>query len=90
MEAGALRSALLLLALDALVCDGESGPDGVVGTVKDLASGAELGIRAEQAFPAASTIELAVPYELCRRAEEGRIDLDEVTVPPLRRAISER
>lgn len=60
--------------------------DGVLGlAVEDLASGATVGIRADEVFPAASTIKLAVLYELYREAEEGRIDLDEVTSPPLPR-----
>jgi beta-lactamase class A len=50
--------------------------DGVLGVaVKDLRTGAAVEIRAHEVFPAASTIKLAILYELYRQAEEGRIDL---------------
>ena len=42
-------------------------------------------LRAQEAFPTASTIKIAVLYELFRQAEEGRIDLQEVTRPPVPR-----
>jgi beta-lactamase class A len=54
------------------------GLDGVAGVyVKDLTSGREIALRADQVFPQASTIKLALLYELYRQAEEGRIDLAE-------------
>lgn len=64
----------------------DRGLDGVLGiSVKDLAGGMTLDIRPQEPFPQASSIKLAVLYELYRQAEEGRVDLDETTRPPLPR-----
>ena len=60
--------------------------DGVLGvSVKDLKTGAAIEIRPREVFPAASVINVAVLYELYRQAEEGRVDLGEVTQPRLPR-----
>src|SRR5262249_4361765 len=60
--------------------------DGVLGVaVKDLKTGATLDLRGDQAFPTASSIKVAVLYELYRQAEDGRIDLGGTTRPPLPR-----
>jgi beta-lactamase class A len=64
----------------------EQSVDGVVGlSVKDLKTGATIEIRPDETFPQASVIKLAVLYELYRQAEEGRIDLGEITRPPATR-----
>ena len=56
--------------------------DGVLAySVEDLSSGATLELRQDEVFPTASTIKVAVLYELYRQAEEGRLRLDEVTRP---------
>jgi beta-lactamase class A len=61
--------------------------DGVLGVaVRDLSTGATLELRPDETFPTASSIKLAVLYELYRQAAEGRIDLGETTRPPLPRA----
>jgi beta-lactamase class A len=61
--------------------------DGVLGVfVRDLTTGATIDLRPDEVFPTASSIKLAVLYELYRQAEEGRIDLAEVTRPPVPRA----
>ena len=60
--------------------------DGVLGvSVKDLKGGLSFELRPQESFPQASSIKLAVLYELYRQAEEGRVDLAEVTRPPLPR-----
>ena len=60
--------------------------DGVLGVyVHDLATGATVELRPDEVFPTASSIKLAVLYELYRQAEEGRVDLAEVTRPPVPR-----
>jgi beta-lactamase class A len=60
--------------------------DGLLGmVVRDHKSGATIELRAEELFPTASTIKLAILYELFRQAEERRVDLAEVTRPPLPR-----
>jgi beta-lactamase class A len=59
--------------------------DGVVGyAALDLTNGEEIGRLERQEFPTASTIKLAVLYELFRQADEGRVDLD--TPAPLDRS----
>jgi beta-lactamase class A len=42
-------------------------------------------LRPDEVFPTASSIKLAVLYELYRQAEEGKVDLAEVTRPPVPR-----
>ena len=60
--------------------------DGVLGVyVRDLTTGVTIELRPDEVFPTASSIKLAVLYELYRQAEEGRIDLAEVTRPPVPR-----
>ena len=60
--------------------------DGVLGVaIRDEKTGATMEIRADEVFPTASTIKLAILYELYRQAEERRVDLSEVTRPPLPR-----
>jgi len=60
--------------------------DGVLGVyVEDLGRGAVVELRADEAFPTASSIKPAVLYELFRQADEGRLDLNELTRPPLPR-----
>jgi beta-lactamase class A len=60
--------------------------DGVLGVcVRDLTTGETVELRPEEAFPTASSIKLAVLYELYRQADEGRVDLGEVTRPPVPR-----
>jgi beta-lactamase class A len=60
--------------------------DGVLGVyVEDLKTGAVVELLPDETFPTASSIKPAVLYELYRQAEEGRLDLDEVTRPPVPR-----
>lgn len=60
--------------------------DGVLGVcVHDLATGDTIELHPDEVFPTASSIKLAVLYELYRQAEEGQIDLAEVTRPPVPR-----
>jgi len=72
--------------LRARVQDTEKRLDGVLGlSVKDLKTGASFEVRPDEVFPQASSIKLAVLYELYRQADEGKIDLGQVTRPPLPR-----
>jgi beta-lactamase class A len=53
--------------------------DGVMGyVVIDLESGERFERLPEEIFPLASTIKLAILYELFKQADEGRVNLDEV------------
>ena len=64
----------------------DRGLNGVLGvSVKDLKGGLTLDVRPQEPFPQASSIKLAVLYELYRQAEEARVDLGEITRPPLPR-----
>jgi beta-lactamase class A len=64
----------------------EKSVDGVVGlSVKDLKTGATIEILPDEPFPQASVIKLAVLYELYRQAEEGKVNLAEITRPPASR-----
>ena len=66
----------------------EQSLDGVLGlSVKDLKTGAVFEIRPDEPFPQASVIKLAVLYELYRQADEGKVDLAEVTRPPASRVL---
>lgn len=55
-----------------------TGLDGVMGySILDLESGDRIEHLADEQFPTASTIKLAVLYELFKQADEGKIALDE-------------
>jgi beta-lactamase class A len=61
----------------------ESRLDGVLGVaVKDLATGRTIEIRGDVVFPQASSIKLALVYELYQQAAAGKIDLDSLRVLP--------
>jgi beta-lactamase class A len=80
------KPADLLAKLRARVEAVDARLDGVLGVyVRDLATGATVELRPDEAFPTASAIKLAVLYELYRQADEGRVDLSEVTRPPVPR-----
>jgi beta-lactamase class A len=62
--------------------------DGVLAlSLRDAKTGAAIDLHAAEPFPQASSIKLAVLYELYRQAEEGRVDLAAVTTPPLPRVL---
>jgi beta-lactamase class A len=80
------KQAELLDRLRARVQAVDARLNGVLGVyVHDLSSGATVEVRPDEVFPTASSIKLAVLYELYRQAEEGTIDLAEVTRPALPR-----
>ncbi len=80
------KPADLLAKLRARVQAVDSRLDGVLGVyVLDLRTGATVELRPDEVFPTASSIKLAVLYELYRQAEEGRIDPGQVTQPPVPR-----
>ncbi len=63
--------------LEAAVREVEAGLDGVLGiALKDLKTGRTLFLNERETFPQASSIKIAVLYELFKQAEEGRLDLD--------------
>ena len=55
--------------------------DGVVGyAALDLTSGDRFGLLEKDPFPTASTIKLAIVYELFKQVKEGKVRLDETMV----------
>ena len=77
------KEAELLAKLRARIEAVDRGLDGVLGvSVRDLKTGTALDMRADEAFPTASTIKPAVLLELYHQAEAGRIDLLSTTTPP--------
>ena len=53
--------------------------DGVMGyEIVDLTGGARFGRLQDEMFPTASTVKLAILYELFKQADEGQLRLDEV------------
>lgn len=80
------KQADLLEKLRARVRAVDARLDGVLGVyVRDLATGATAEVRPDEVFPTASSIKLAVLYELYSQVDEGRIDLGEATRPPVPR-----
>ena len=62
--------------------------DGVVGyAIVDITSGERFARLEHTAFPTASTIKLAILYELLRQADAGRIALDQVAPMDRSRAV---
>jgi N-acyl-D-amino-acid deacylase len=55
--------------------------DGRLGLyAKDLTTGEELSLRADEVFPQASSIKIPILVELHRQAKEGKLDLDDLRV----------
>jgi beta-lactamase class A len=80
------KEAVLWARLRARIDAVDHSLDGVLGVaVKDLKTGNTIALRADETFPTASSIKLAVLYELFRQAEEGRVDLGEITRPTMPR-----
>lgn len=62
--------------------------DGVVGySILDLTSGERFESQADLVLPTASTIKLAILYELIRSADEGRLRLSDTRALDRRRAV---
>lgn len=65
--------------LDAIAAD----LDGVMGyAIVDLTTGDRFTRLADEPFPTASSVKIAILYELFRQAEEGRVRLDEARPVP--------
>jgi beta-lactamase class A len=80
------KQAALLSKLSARIDAIDARLDGVLGVyVRDSKTGHTIELRADEVFPTASSIKLAILDELYRQSAERAIDLDEVTRPPLPR-----
>jgi beta-lactamase class A len=76
-----LTAAELRAKLEDRLHDISSRVDGVVGySVLDLTSGDRIAHLERETFPTASTIKLAVVYELFKQAADGKTRLDETLV----------
>jgi beta-lactamase class A len=65
--------------LAAAIHEIEAGLDGVLGiALKDLSTGKTLLLNEREVFPQASSIKIAVLYEVFKQAEEGHLELDEL------------
>lgn len=70
--------AVLESKFKAAIGEVEAGLDGVLGLAfKDLETGRTLFLHERETFPQASSIKIAVLYEVFKQAEEGRLSLDE-------------
>jgi beta-lactamase class A len=72
----ATKQELLWQKLDSTVQDVDSNLDGVLGVaVLDLTSGRKLLLHADEVFPQASSIKIAILAELYRQAQGGKLKL---------------
>ncbi|MDQ6831028.1 MAG: class A beta-lactamase-related serine hydrolase [Gemmatimonadota bacterium] len=80
-KATEVKQTLLWRKLETEVARIDRAHDGVMGVViRDLTSGDELLINADEIFPTASTIKIAVLAELYRQAKSGRVKLTDLYV----------
>lgn len=69
---------LLWDRLQAELSDWVAGFEGVAGiSVKDLTTGYQVGVNADEEFPTASTIKAPILAQLFRLAEAGKLDLNQ-------------
>lgn len=62
----------------AAIAEIEAGLDGVLGlALKDIETGRTFFLNEREVFPQASSIKIAILYEVFKQAEEGRLRLDE-------------
>jgi beta-lactamase class A len=72
------KERILIQKLDAAIHENEKSIDGVFGVyVLDLATNTSLSLNADETFPTASTIKIAILAELFRQAQQGKLSLNE-------------
>lgn len=82
------RSAQLRAKVDAEIRRIADAADGIVGyAIVDLTNGDRFEEQADRPFPTASTIKLAILYELLRQADAKRLTLDEPKPIPERQRV---
>jgi beta-lactamase class A len=73
------KERILIQKLDANIHETEKSLDGILGVyVLDLATNTSLSLNADETFPTASTIKIAILAELFRQAQQGKLTLDEI------------
>src|SRR6266404_7830544 len=69
---------LLFQKLDATIQSESRNLDGVLGVyVLDLTNGNTISLNADETFPTASTIKIAILAELFRQAQQGKLNLSD-------------
>lgn len=72
------KERLLFQKLESAIHETEKSLDGVVGVyVLDLATNNSISLNADETFPTASTIKIAILAELFRQAQQGKLNLNE-------------
>ncbi len=73
------KERLLFEKLDATIHETDKSLDGVLGVyVLDLATNNSIALNADETFPTASTIKIAILAELFRQAQQGKLNLNEI------------
>lgn len=73
------KERLLFQKLDATIHETDRSLDGVLGAyVLDLATNNSLALNADEVFPTASTIKIAILAELFHQAQRGKLNLNEI------------
>ena len=73
------KQQVLWQKLEVSIAEVDHSLDGVMGVaIEDLTSGQKYQLRADDVFPQASTIKIAILAELYRQAQAGRVKLTEV------------
>jgi beta-lactamase class A len=72
------KERLLFQKLDATIHETDRSLDGVMGVyLLDLATGNTLALNADESFPTASTIKIAILAELFHQAQQGKLNLND-------------
>jgi beta-lactamase class A len=83
-----VKAAALWKALERALEAEAAAVDGVVGySLVDLTNGNRLGRLENEVFPTASTIKIAILYEIFKQGDEGRIRLDDPRALDRRHAV---
>jgi beta-lactamase class A len=73
------KERVLLQKLEATIHETDKSLDGVLGVyVLDLATSNSLALNADEVFPTASTIKIAILAELFHQAQQGKLNLNEI------------
>jgi len=78
-DSNAAKQQVLWQKLETSIAEVDSSLDGVMGVaIEDLVSGRKYLLHADDVFPQASSIKIAVLAELCRQAQQGKLKLTDV------------
>jgi beta-lactamase class A len=73
------KELLLWQKLDATIQDTDKSLDGVLGVhILDLTTNHSVSLNADEIFPTASTIKIAILAELFHQAQQGKLNLNEI------------